>query len=495
VSTSAALQLRRLPDLRLPFILAAALGTLAVLFQAVNPAFLCGLIFALVASVYALFRPWPGFLAYLVSIQFVDFVKRVSLAFGNPSMTEWYGIVVVPDLILLASTVGLVLSAQSSPHNSKFRLVERFLWAYASWYTIRSLWTAAPLSNSVAQWKSFIPYLGCFYFGACFIERKARIRSVLSILAVITALASLYALFQVTVGLTGFERRWLFNEHTRLLPGTILYGDDIPRAFSFYSDPWTFGYTTAWVLTLLLFWRKGAVHRLWNSVWIMAVLVLGLLSTVARGTWTLASLGIGVYMWTQVLKTRTRKLIFALVATIIVFFAVDQFESLAESTSPFLARALFTSTYSDRAESFSNLLSRGILGSVIGDGVASAPGSANLAHSGNLGSYLVHDYLTESLLDIGWVGFGLFIAIIVSTVRRPYPEWLGQLAPALVAMVLGIPLMAVLFGGVMLDRATTTLLWLSMGVLCGDVSAAPLESRVGLTTPRGLMENRALLDT
>ena len=113
MNLSAAVQVRKMPDLRLPLILATALGTLTLLFQSVNPVFLCGLIFAIAASAYALFHPWPGFVIYLISIQFVDFVKRVSLVFGNPSPTEWYGIVVLPDLILLVSAVGMFLTAHS----------------------------------------------------------------------------------------------------------------------------------------------------------------------------------------------------------------------------------------------------------------------------------------------------------------------------------------------------------------------------------------------
>lgn len=481
MSQSALLQVGKMMDLRLPFLLAAALGTLVLLLHVLNPVLVFGIIFALPACAYAMFHPWPGFLTYLVSIQFVDFVKRLSLVFGNPSLAEWYAIIALPDLILLACAAGMFLTARSSVYNPKFRWVERLLWIYAFWYTVRTVWTEAPMADSVAQWKLFIPYFACFYFGARFINSKARIRTVLSILAVIAALASIYAIFQVTVGLTGFERRWLFEEHTRFAPEVILYGDDIPRAFSFYSDPWTFGYTLAWVLTLLLFWRKGCALRPWNSVWLMAVLMLGLTSTVARGTWTLLSVGVLAYVWTQLLKTRARKLLFAIGASAVVLVAIDQIESLAESTSPLLARALFTATYTDRAESFGNLLSRGILGSVIGHGVASAPGSANLSHSANLGSYMVHDYLTSSLLEIGWVGFGLFIAIVVFSVRKPHPGWLRQLAPGLAAMVVGIPLMAVLFGGVMLDRATSTLFWLSMGILCADVSAAAsLETSAGL---------------
>jgi hypothetical protein len=138
--------------------------------------------------------------------------------------------------------------------------------------------------------------------------------------------------------------------------------------------------------------------------------------------------------------------------------------------SPLLVRAVMLGTYGSRTEGFQNLLDRGIYRSVAGQGVATMPGSfRDISGSGVEDPFVAHDYFTESLYELGWIGFGLFLFIIVRTLLGRSPSYLGPLGPALKYLVWSVPLIAILFGGsLLLVRPVTTLLWAGAGMLCAS---------------------------
>ena len=457
------------------FLVAGASAAFLLLSQVINPVFLTAVLLAAPCVALAYFRPLPGFLCYLVAIQMVDYFKRLLLAFGNPSPIEWYGILLLPDLMLFAVLAGVLAAGEKGStarvRGPKYQAVAWGLCLYAGWYTVRAVWTAAPMVNAVGKWKLLIPYFVCFYIGESLLSNNAALRSVIKVLAATVGVASLYGIWQFFFGLTSFEQLWLFGGHTILAPETLLYGDGMSRAFSLYSDPATFGSMLAIVGTLLLFSRRMFGPHWWNSWPVLALIGAALVATVVRAAWLQAFLGGIVFFWTQWRVRRTWKIL-ALGALIVglvgaswllvsLFVGVD---------NPLLARAVVVGTYSDRTTGFRNLLEMGIIGSVSGRGVATMPGSVRDISGASPDAYLIaHDYLTESLYELGWIGFGLFLFIIVRTLSGRSPSFIGPLGPALKFLVWSVPIIAMLFSGSLLAvRPVATLLWSGAGVLCAE---------------------------
>jgi len=477
-SPSTALAPRLWNQWLLPSTLAATAATLLLLGQIINPAFLTATLLTMCAATAGYFRPFTGFLCYLFSIQVIDYVKRLLLVFGNPSQVEWYGILLLPDVILLAVVLGTVVASENSKilHLPKYRAVALALGLYALWYTVRTLWTDAPLLNAVGKWKLVVPYFICFYLGERLITNLAALRSVLKLLAITVGLAALYGVWQLFFGLTGFEERWLYGGYTSLTLGTMLYGDGLTRVFSFYSDPATFCQLLACVVPLLMFSRRLFNAHWWNSWLLIGIMCSGMIATVIRSGWLLASLGAGMW-WLQSDVRRSRKIVILIAALAslagVAWWTVS---SVAAVDNQLLARAVVTGTYSDRAKGYQNLLDKGIGGFILGRGTASLSTSvrdisgSGFASGTNLDSpddVIAHDYVTETLYELGWIGLALIIFSIARTLVGTPPAFLGRFSPGLQFLVLGVPLVAALFGGSAMEvRPVITLVWTGAGVLC-----------------------------
>jgi hypothetical protein len=456
-------------------LVAGASAAFLLLSQVINPVFLTAVLLAVPFVALAYFRPLTGFLCYLVAIQVVDYFKRLLLAFGDPSPIEWYGILLLPDLMLFAVLLG-VLAAGEKPsavrvRGPKYQAVGWGLCLYAGWYTVRTAWTAAPMVNAIGKWKLIIPYFVCFYLGERLVSNTAALRSTLKVLAAAVGVASLYGIWQFFFGLTAFEQRWLFGGHTILVPETLLYGDGMSRAFSLYSDPVTFGSMLAIVGTLLLFSRRMFGPQWWNSWPMLALMGAALVATIVRAAWLLAFLGGIALLWTQWDAGAFRKSVVLIglmgMAATAGWWAVS---SAGNLDNPVLARAVVAGTYNSRTIGFQNTLAMGITRFVVGYGVATMPGSAtDISGKAYPDTFIAHDYTSESLYELGWIGFGLFLFIIVRTLVGRSPNYLGPLGPALKFLVWSVPIIAMLFGGSILAvRPVTTLLWAGAGVLCAS---------------------------
>jgi hypothetical protein len=479
-SSSTLLSPRSWEQWLLPSTLAAAAATLLLFGQIINPVFLTTVILTLIATVVGYFRPFAGFLCYLFSIQVIDYVKRLLLVFGNPPQVEWYGILLLPDVILFAVVLGTLVASENRKlfHLPKYRAVAWALSLYAFWYTVRTLWTDAPLLNAVGKWKLVVPYFICFYLGERLINNLAALRVVLKLLAVTVGLAGLYGVWQLFFGLTGFEERWLYGGYTSLTLGTMLYGDGLTRVFSFYSDPATFCQLLACVMPLLLFSRRLFKPHWWNSWLLIGVMGAGMIATVIRSGWLLASLGAGMW-WLQSDVRSSRKIVLLIVAVVgltgVVWWTVS---SVTAVDNQLLARAFVTGTYSDRAKGFENLLDKGIGGFVVGRGTASLSSSVRDISGSGFGSgpnldspedVIAHDYITETLYELGWIGLGLIVFAVARSLGGAPPAYLGRFGPALQFLVFGVPLIAALFGGSAMEvRPVTTLVWTAAGILCSS---------------------------
>jgi hypothetical protein len=479
-SPSTALAPRLWNQWLLPSTLAAAAAMLLLLCQIVNPVFLTAFFLTMWAAAVGYFRPFPGFLCYLFSIQVIDYLKRLLLVFGNPSQVEWYGILLLPDVILLAVVLGTLVASENRKvfHLRKYRAVAWALGLYAFWFSVRTLWTDAPLLNAVGKWKLVVPYFVCFYLGERLITNLAALRSVLKLLAITVGLAALYGVWQLFFGLTGFEERWLYGGYTSLTLGTMLYGDGLTRVFSFYSDPATFCQLLACVMPLLLFSRRLFNAHWWNSWLLIGVLGAGMIATVIRSGWLLASLGVGMW-WLQSDVRRSRKIVLLIVAVVGLTGAVLwTVSSVTAVDNQLLARALVTGTYSDRAKGFANLLDKGIGGFIVGRGTASLSSSVRDISGSGFGSgpnldspedVIAHDYITETLYELGWIGLGLIVFAVSRSLVGAPPAFLGRFGPAMQFLVFGVPLIAALFGGSAMEvRPVITLVWTAAGVLCSS---------------------------
>ncbi len=453
--------------------LAGVSTAVLLLGRLINPVFLAAIFVMLAGVVLAYFRPFTGFLCYLVAIQVVDYFKRLLLAFGNPSLIEWYGILLLPDLVLFAVLVGVLAAGErrsaERARGRKYLAVASGLCLYAGWYTVRTVWTAAPMVNTVGKWKLVVPYFICFYIGQRLLVSKGALCSMLKVLGVSIGAAALYGLYQFFFGLTSFEHRWLFEGYTSLDTSTLLYGEGVPRAFSFYSDADTFASTLACIGTLLLFSRRMFGRWWWNSLALLGLIGGGLAATVVRAGWLHAFFGGVAYFWTQSRARTVRKIVVLLgLVGFLVAAGWWAISSAAGLDIPFLARAVTLGTYNARTTGYRNMLEMGIAGFIAGEGVATMPGSVKDLSGGRADEGFVgHDLISDLLYELGWIGLGLFMFVIVRTLTGRSPDFLGEMGPALKYIVWSIPVIAALFGGSLLVvRPVTTLLWASAGMLC-----------------------------
>jgi O-antigen ligase/polysaccharide polymerase Wzy-like membrane protein len=459
----------------LAFVLAAAPAVLMLLAVAMNPSLVLAGIVTLACVAVALVRPLAGFFCYLLEAQFVDYFKRLLLAFGNPSTIEWYGVILLPDLILFAVLIGIFVNrgVSVSGHTRKYYAVALGLYLYASWYSVRSIWTEAPVVNSVGKWKLVVPYFVCFYIGERLLTNKDLLRSMLKVLAGGCAIASLYGLYQLVFGLTSFEDRWLFQGYTGLDVTTLIYGEGTTRAFSFFSDANTFGTALACVGTLLIFSRRVYGRHWWNSWFLLILMGAALLATVVRAAWLQAVLGIGTYWWVRSRASTTRKIgVVLILATVLVAGAFWLISTAVNVDVPILARAVTVGTYDARTTGYENLLELHMATFVLGKGVGTLPGSVkDISGTGVDTELIAHDFVSELLYEVGWIGLGLFAFVVIRTLIGPSPQFLGGMTPALKYLVWSIPLVAGLFGGSLLVvRPVTSVLWVGAGMLCAPDS-------------------------
>lgn len=419
----------------------------------------------------AVCRPVTGFFIYLGCIQVVDFLKRLLLAFGNPSPTEWFGTILLPDLILAAVAItcfGGGSRRMAAPLAPRARLVAVCISLYAGWYTVRSLWTAGPLVNAIGKWKLVVPYVLCFFLARYLVRTKEQFWKVLKLHAVFLTLAAVYGFWQVAFGLNSFEQRWLFEGYTALAPSSVLYAEGIPRAFSFYSDHAGYAYLLATVSTLLLFSRRAVGVRFWNSVGVIVILLAALLSTVTRSGWVFMAFGSVIYIAT-IPKAKFLRVALLIGSTALIVLAIDRLVVIGGTTgSDVIERATTAGTYSDRLASFQNLVDYHVIENVWGRGVASIPGQArDISGVGLRMEFIIHDFMTESIYEVGWIGFGLFIAAIFLLFRVATPTFLGGFAPGMKAVIVGFVLVW-LGSGAVPARSVLTLFWLCMGLLCSS---------------------------
>ena len=433
------------------------------LVRGVNPVFAVAFVATIVAVFVAIARPFTGLQLLLIASIAADELKRLLLLAGAPSKIEWFGTIALPDLILLGVVAGALFQSRRPVNMSLLKSGTAFaVIALFSWITLRTIWTAAPVIDAVGKWKLTMPYLLLFFVAPYIIDSEEKWERLLTTLLAAVAISAWYGIWQGVFGMSAFEERWLNEGYTALTPQTVaLYG--VFRPFSTFSDSGAFAYTLAICLTGAIMLRRLGMRRWWNS-WISVAAMSGsLLLTVVRSGWLL--LLIGMVAVSRATRRQRRWILgFALGGALLA--AVALAGGAATANSRFVARSLTLGTYGSRLIGYANLFQMGIIGFVSGRGVSSMPsGGKRLSGSGDE-ELVAHDFFTETLYEIGWVGVVCWIGALVGAVRGRHDAEMKRHIAFLRFLVVGVPIIAALFGGgPMESRPLLILLWCAAGLL------------------------------
>ena len=114
------------------FTLGLGVGLLSVGVAYRNPVLSIALVAVVASSALGVWRPRISFFLFLALLPFVDFLKRLQLAFTNPSSFEWYLVLALPDILLLSAAAGVVFKRSMTQSRLTIRVGRAEWWLLAS---------------------------------------------------------------------------------------------------------------------------------------------------------------------------------------------------------------------------------------------------------------------------------------------------------------------------------------------------------------------------
>lgn len=176
-----------------------------------------------------------------------------------------------------------------------------------------------PSATSVVAWLvslrnniSFLIYVICFQMFSSIKEVKKFIAFWLGI----ATLVALYGIYQKVFGLTGFEMAWM-NEKQERIDLYIIWGQ--LRAFSFLSDPSSFGLFTAASALSAMVLSMGPFRLRYRLLYasLMVILLIAMSYSGTRTAIALVAVGIAFYITIMLHNRRTM-----IASAVMVFFGV-----------------------------------------------------------------------------------------------------------------------------------------------------------------------------
>ncbi len=417
-----------------------------------NPLTATLIIVAIAVFFVAIINPKAGVYLLILGTAYVDLVKRLGILTGNLTYGDVVVTMAVPPILCACICVGVVLQCVFQP-----RRLER--WQYVLLIVVLLLMISVLLKDisggtgllgglqDFANSGAYFPFI---LIAGILFPRPEDVKQFFKFCLIIYIPVALYAIWQQIFGLNDFEINYLKTGYTM----TVGLLDDVrARPFSTLNSPHALTVMMA-VLALLAFFihLKGSKRAAWQIV--VGILFMGgCWASLSRGGWVL--LALGVSGWICFRRAFTTIGFYGLVTAILVILIVnadpllDSLETFQEELpggSALNEQTFRIETFSDRLYSFHNMVTNPLFHTWFGNPDLYRDHGETVAQD-----EIIHDQLTQILVQYGFVGLGGFLSLVVGALWLTHRRVLtkADLETRTTAIALLSVLTAVLYSGML----------------------------------------------
>lgn len=396
---------------------------LIVFFGSQNPVLSVALAGVLWWSLIGFWRPRVAFFLFLALLPFVDFLKRLQLAFTDPSPLEWNLVLALPDVLLTSTAIGIIFKAIVTGRLT-IRIEKADLWllAFAVSMLVNIVHSVFPLVVSIAAFKLSGFYILVYFLAPALISKQKHLRLWLKMTFLLSIVVALYGLWQFAFGMSSFEKKWLASRYTGLATETIIYFTF--RPFSTLNSPQAYAYYLVIGLICGFAYMRGFISRNNRVIWYIGALVIlvALLLSLVRSAilllvlaWALTKVFSNThrskYSWKLILLL-VLSVVISLVLILLRFGEVILFKALS-SEIPFVQRAFIAGTLGDRLMGWQGLMTNPAYWTLLGYGLG-VTSFTLMSKYGLSFDLFSHDEYSGILLEQGIIGVFLFFGFVIS---------------------------------------------------------------------------------
>lgn len=420
-----------------------------------NPLTATLIIAAIAIFLIAIINPKAGLYLLILATGYIDLVKRLGILAGDLSYSDVVVTMAVAPILCACICVGVVLQYVFRP-----RHLER--WQYVILAVAVLLMTSVLLKdvsggtglleglNDFANSGAYFPLM---LIAGILFPKPEDVKQFIKFCLIIYIPVALYAIWQQIFGLSDFEINYLQSGYTV----TIGLLDDVrPRPFSTLNSPHALTVVTAVLALLAVFIHlKGSKRAAWQiPTGILFTAACG--ASLSRAGWVLFALG--VIGWICFRRAWTTIGFYGLVTAVLILlivnadFLLDSLETLQQKLpdgSAVTEQTFRIETFSDRLYSFRNMATNPVFHTWFGNPDLQA--HKGPIHEPVPHDELVHDQLTQILIEFGFVGLSGFLLLAVGALWLTHRRVLAQrdLEIRKTAIALLTVLAAVLYSGML----------------------------------------------
>jgi hypothetical protein len=410
-----------------PLTLGLGIGALSAIVAFRNPVLSIALAAVIASSALGTWRPRTSFFLFLALLPFVDFLKRLQLAFTTPSSLEWYLILALPDILLLSTAVGVVLKQVIAERRLAIKMGRTDWWllAFLGSVLLSIVHSVFPIAVGMAVFKLGGLYILVYFLAPVLITEQKYLRLLLKITFVLAIIVALYGLSQAAFGMTSFEEKWLTGGYTGMSIETVIY--HAFRPFSTLSGPQAYAYYLVIGLTFGRAYVSGFISRNKRSVWYAGIFVVAIALGLSLVRTALLFFGLAWLLprWLPKIRLRYRPmrlLLITALSIIVLMLILLRFGKPIQhwalgSGIPFMQRAFTLGTLGDRLRGWQGAMTNPRFWTPLGYGLGTTSSTVMSKYSLTFDLFS-HDEYTNILIEQGVVGLVLFLGFVVSWMRR-----------------------------------------------------------------------------
>jgi O-antigen ligase len=417
-----------------------------------NPLTATLIIAACAAFLVATLNPKAGFYLLIFGTGYVDLVKRLGLLAGNLTFGDVVVTLAVPPILCVFICIGVGLQFLVQP-----RRLER--WQYIISVVIALLMFCVLLkevsggTGLLAGLQNFAnsgSYFPLILISGILFPKPDDLKRLIRFCLIVYIPVALYAIWQQIVGLSDFEVNYL---HTGYSTTVGLLDDLKPRPFSTLNSVHALSIMSS-ILALLAFFvhLKGSRRAAWQ-IPAGFLFVAACFSSEGRAGWVLFALG--VIGWICFRRPRTTLGFYGLITAFLIMLManadplLDSLESLQDKVpedSTLSSQTFRVATFADRLYSFRNMVNNPRFHTWFGNRELQKSADDVVTRD-----EIVHDQLTQILVQFGFVGLGAFIFLIVGALWLTHRSVLAQRDPEARATAIALltVLAAIIYSGML----------------------------------------------
>jgi hypothetical protein len=418
-----------------------------------NPLTASLVIVAITVFLVAIIEPKAGVYLLIVGTGYVDLIKRLGILTGDLAYGDVVVALAVPPVLCACICLGVVLQYLTGR-----RRLERWQWVVLivvlllmMCILLKEVSGGVGLLAGLQNFANSGAYFSLILIVGILFPKPEDVKQLVKFCLIVYLPVALYAIWQQFFGLNNFELNYMQTGYTLTVD---LLEDIRPRPFSTLNSPHALTVMTS-IMALLAFFihLKGSKRAAWQ-IPVGILFMGGCWASLSRAGWVLFALGvIGSISFR---RARTTMVFYGLITAFLVMLMAnadplldtlkDLQEKVPEDSNALGAQTLRIATFSDRLYSFRNMVSNPRFHTWFGNRELQTTSDGVVAHD-----ELVHDQLTQILVQFGFVGLGAFIFLLVGTLWLTHRRVLAQREPEsrATAIALLTVLAAIIYSGML----------------------------------------------